>query len=154
MRAELQHLLDNWSLDIPFERSVRLNLTALERLQQSGLTWSSIADALTQAGARHKNGHPISGQQMNTVFLRVQKTMRKSLTVDMISPLQSAEESKSAAVSAQAKSVIQAKSTVRTLVTFTKVPDENTVSTESEGLAQRLHEAQRMRGAAKVEYDE
>ena len=154
MRAELQHLLDNWSLDIPFERSVRLNLTALERLQQSGLTWSSIADALTQAGARHKSGHPVSGQQMNTVFLRVQKTMRKSLAIDAPSPSRNADESKNSTATALTRSAIQAKSTVRTFGNFTKAPEENTVSIRSEGLAQRLHEAQRMRGAAKVEYDE
>jgi len=82
MRNELQHLVSNWSFDIPFERSVRLNLITLERLREGGLTWSFIAGALTQAGARHKNSHPISARQMNSVFLRVQKATRMTLIVD------------------------------------------------------------------------
>ena len=150
MRDELQNLLDNWSLDIPFERSVRLNLIALERLQQIGLTWPSIADALTHAGARHKNGAPISGQQMNTVFLRVQKTMRKTLILDAPSRLRNTDESKSGTATAQVKSAIEAS----ILSKFTKAPAGNSVSIRTEGLAQRLQEAQRMRRAAKVEYDE
>lgn len=153
MRNELQHLASNWSLDIPFERSVRLNLIALERLREEGLTWSLIAGALTQAGARHKNSHPISARQMNSVFLRVQKAMRMILIGDPPRQLQ-ATASEASAPTAPVKSAIQAKSATKILGNFAQAPAQHSVPRRSDGLAQRLSEARRMRGATRVEYDD
>jgi hypothetical protein len=153
MRNALQHLVSNWSFDIPFERSVRLNLITLERLQEDGLTWSSIAGALTQAGARHKNGHPISARQMNTVFLRVQKAMRMTLIVDTPRLLQTTASNAPMPI-APVKSAIQAKSATKTLGNFATALSKHSASRRSDGLAQRLSEARRMRGATRVEYDE
>ena len=153
MRNSLQQLVINWSFDIPFERSVRLNLIALEDLQEDGLTWSSIAGVLTQAGARHKNGRPISARQMNTVFLRVQKSMRMTLIVDAPHQLQTTL-SKAPVPIAAVKSAILAKSATKTLGNFVKAPSDHSASGRSDGLAQRLNEARQMRGAARAEYDE
>jgi hypothetical protein len=153
MRDALQHLVSNWSFDIPFERSVRSHFIALEKLQEDGLTWSSIAGALTQAGARHKNGHPISARQMNTVFLRVQKAMRITLTADASPQLQSTA-CKAPVPSASVKSAIQTRSAIKTLENFDRVLSEHSASHRSDGLAQRLSEARRMRGTTRVEYDD
>ena len=153
MRNALQHLVSNWPFDIPFERSVRLNLIALERLQQDGLTWPSIASALTQAGGRHKSGRPISARQMNTVFLRVQKTARMTLIND--TARQSPKIGSKAIVSnLPVQSVTQANSKMEIPGTIANAPSEHSASRRSDGLAQRLVEARRMRGAARPEYDE
>jgi hypothetical protein len=153
MRNSLQQLVINWSLDIPFERSVRLNLIALEGLQEDGLTWSSIAGVLTQAGARHKNGHPISARQMNTVFLRVQKAMRMTLIADASPQLQPTTYNVPI-LSAPVKSAIQTRPAIKARENFDKVLSKHSASRRSDGLAQRLSEASRMRGAARLEYDE
>jgi hypothetical protein len=151
MRNELQHLVSNWLFDIPFERSVRLNLITLERLREGGLTWSSIATALTQAGARHKNSHPISARQMNSVFLRVQKATRMTLIAD---PPRRLQNTVSEVPPAPVKSARQAKSATKILGSFAKAPSEHSASHRRSGLAQRLTEARQMRGAARIEYDD
>jgi hypothetical protein len=76
MRKNIAILVREWPLDIPVERAVKLNLKLFELLIGEGLTWPSIAAALTEAGARHKNGLPISSCQINTVFLRARKAAR------------------------------------------------------------------------------
>jgi|SRR5665213_270775 len=152
MRNELQNLVSNWSFDIPFERSVRLNLITLERLREGGLTWSFIAGALTQAGARHKNSHPISARQMNSVFLRVQKATRMTLIVDPRRLQKTASEVP--APTTPVKSAIQVKSATKILGNFAQAPSQHSASRRSDGLAQRLSEARRMRGATRIEYDD
>jgi hypothetical protein len=152
MRSELQHLVKNWSFDIPFERSVRAHYFSLQRLTISGLTWATIADALTQAGARHKSGRPVSARQMNSVFLRVRKTQSTNSGDTASSGISShtrANENKIGQVSH---------------LTPTK-SDDNGVASPAEamavpapslltGLAQRLIEARRLNAASSMEYDD
>lgn len=152
MRSELQYLVKNWSFDIPFERSIRAHYSTLHRLTTSGLTWSTIADALTQAGARHKNGRPISARQINSVFLRVKKAQltnsahaasfglapRVRASEDNIGrlshPAQTKSDDKNFAISADAMAM----------------PAPRLLT----GLAQRLAEARRLSVTTRTEYDD
>lgn len=152
MRHELQHLVKNWSFDIPFERSVRAHYLALQQLETSGLTWTTIADALTQAGARHKNGRPISARQMNSVFLRVRKANLTNITNTAsfkLAPLMREIEDKSERPSYP----MQTKSGGQTIAISTAaiaLPTQRPVT----GLARRLAEAQRLREVSRTEYDD
>lgn len=152
MRTELQHLVKNWSYDIPFERSVRAHYLALQQLETSGLTWVTIAAALTQAGARHKNGRPISARQMNSVFLRVRKahlTNPAGAACFEIAPRARAIEDKSERLTHQT----QAKSAGETIAIATAAIAASPQSAVT-GLAQRLAEASRLREATRMEYDD
>ena len=152
MRHELQHLVKNWSFDIPFERSVRAHYLTLQQLETSGLTWATIADALTQAGARHKNGLPISARQMNSVFLRVRKanlTNTANAASFRFAPLTREVEDKSERPSY----AVQTKSGGETIAISTAaiaLPTRRPVT----GLAQRLAEAHRLRKVSRTEYDD
>jgi hypothetical protein len=152
MRSELQHLVKNWSFDIPFERAVRIHYAALQQLETAGLTWATIAGALTRAGARHKNGRPISARQMNSVFLRVRNAQSTKYAhaasfdpaprmrpiadetgrVSYPTPTKSSDESVAISVEAMATSAPR-------LMT---------------GLAQRLNEARKLSEASRTEYDD
>ena len=152
MRSELQHLVKNWSFDIPFERSVRAHYLTLQRLTISGLTWATIADALTQAGARHKSGRPISARQMNSVFLRVRRT-------------QSTNSSNTASLGLSSHTRANENKIGRVLLLTPTKSDDNGVASPAEamavpaphlltGLAQRLTEARRLSEASRFEYDD
>ncbi|MBI2802878.1 MAG: hypothetical protein HYX63_21845 [Gammaproteobacteria bacterium] len=83
-----KELLRHWPIQIPFERAVRRNLTAVKKLNDAGWTWRQIAAVLTGLGARHANGQPINGKQLNTVVLRVACEARKNTAspIDMQQP--------------------------------------------------------------------
>jgi hypothetical protein len=153
MRSELQHLVKNWSFDVPFERSVRAHYLTLQRLANSGLTWATIADAMTQAGARHKNGRPISARQINSVFLRVRKAQSTNsanaaslgltpyvrvsgdVEIERLSrPTQAKSDDKDAAISPEAVAI----------------PAPRPLTE----LTQRLTEARRLSEATGTEYDD
>ncbi|WP_019195302.1 hypothetical protein [Afipia birgiae] len=152
MRSELQHLVKNWSFDIPFERSVRAHYLALQQLETSGLTWVTIAAALTQAGARHKNGRPISARQMNSVFLRIRKAHLTNLAGAAcleIAPRARSIEDKSERPTHQTQ-VKSAGETIEIATAAIAASPQSAVT----GLAQRLAEARRLREATRIEYDD
>lgn len=152
MRNELRHLLDTWALDIPFERAVRLNAIVLKSLQETGLTWSSIADALTRAGARHKTGRPISTRQLNTVFLRVTK---RTLVIDAPHHFPPANGNNRPVSAARAKLAgIQTKPRTITATNVVITAKVNPAPVRTEGLVRLLSEARRMYDATRAEYDE
>lgn len=146
MRKELKTLIEQWAFDIPVERAVRLSLVRLENLLEQGLTWKSIADALTAAGARHKNGHPISPRQINTVCLRIQRANRTLLTEN-----ECRRERERDLTTAATGSITFAKSDVGQSDSFTKA---RSASIPAVRLGERLTEARRMRDAVKSEYDD
>ncbi|MEK9282683.1 hypothetical protein MTR72_24110 [Bradyrhizobium sp. ISRA442] len=152
MRRELQHLIKSWSFDIPFERSVRSNFQALQQLEASGLTWGTIANALTRAGARHKNGRPISARQMNSVFLRVRKAYltntANAASFGLAPPARAVEHN-----GEYLSDPKQAKSGGET-VTITPAAMATPAPSMATGLAQRLAEAHRLREVSRTEYDD
>jgi hypothetical protein len=152
MRRELKHLIENWSFDIPFERSVRSNFQALQQLEASGLTWGTIANALTRAGARHKNGRPISARQMNSVFLRVRKAHATNTANTASSGLAPCART----IEHRGENLLhpkQAKSNDEILVT-TPAAMATPAPSIATGLAQRLAEAHRLREVSRTEYDD
>jgi hypothetical protein len=152
MRLELKTLVDSWSFDIPFERAVREHYLALEQLVTSGVTWPTIAGALTQAGARHKNGRPISAHQMNSVFLRIQKAQRTNAANAPsfgLAPRARVIEDRSENLSHPARTKSDNES-VAIATAAVAIPTTSLMT----GLAQRLGEAQRFREAARTEYDD
>jgi hypothetical protein len=156
MRDDLKQLAENWPHDIPFERAVRLKLSALLKLRQEGLTWKTIARALTGAGVRKRNGALMSARQMNTVMLRVWKFA--SIAVDDCDPAPS--------VLSPAPSLAPARATTADGPRHYVGPVEQAVfphqrdssvsvgSPTDHDLARRLSEARRMSGRRRSSFEE
>lgn len=152
MRSELQNLVKTWPFDIPFERAVRSHYVALQQLETLGLTWATIADALTQAGARHRNGRPISARQMNSVFLRVRKaqltTSSDAVSFDPAPRMRTiADETERVSDPAPTKS---GDKSVVVSAQVMAIPTARLMT----GLAQRLNEARKLSEASRAEYDD
>lgn len=58
---------------IPLDRALRKHLLTLFRFRNDGLTWTSIADAVRQAGARRKNGKPFTAAQLRADVSRLSR---------------------------------------------------------------------------------
>lgn len=152
MRTELQILIGSWSFDIPFERAVRKSYPMLQKLVALGLTWTTIAAALTKAGARHRNGRPISARQMNSVFLRVGNAQSKD-TSFMETPASAVHIETNVAEVGRARfraTVIASGESGSTVAQELASQAPASVT----GLAQRLNEARRLSNANRIEYDD
>lgn len=62
---------------LPLERVLRRHAGVFQAILATGRTWPQIAHALTQAGARHKRGQPMSAKQLRTVYGRVRTAAAK-----------------------------------------------------------------------------
>lgn len=56
---------------IAFDRVLRRHLANVDRLRSQGLSWLSIANAVTQAGGRRRDGRPFSPAQFRADFSRL-----------------------------------------------------------------------------------
>lgn len=91
MRADWRRGLDGFVADlgsgedrVPLERVLRRHRAAFTAVLATGRTWPQIARALTDAGARHKQGQPMDAKQLRTVYGRTasRPAMREAADAD------------------------------------------------------------------------
>jgi len=63
---------------IPLDRVLRRHLAALSQFRADGLTWTSVADAVRQAGARRRNGMPFTAAQLRADVSRLSRNLGTS----------------------------------------------------------------------------
>lgn len=145
MRSNLAKLAESWPTDIPFERAVRRKLPELRRIISDGLTWGSIAVALTEAGVRKRDGCLMPARQMNTVFLRVSRSaVGNDCQHDRPKPR--ATPRSPIAITARAPRAAPVPVIKRmTAASPTESQESSPVACSSPSLSQRLSEAQRLR---------
>lgn len=63
---------------IPLDRVLRRHLAALSQFRADGLTWTSVADAVRQAGGRRRNGMPFTAAQLRADVSRLSRNLGTS----------------------------------------------------------------------------
>jgi hypothetical protein len=156
MRDDLKKLTENWPVDVPFERAVRKNLRALRQLIVDGMTWKTIAGALTRAGVRKRNGSLMSARQINTVFLRVSESEAKSRENDDFAKNPAALESQANPLNSSPpmQPTLGVKRITAKLNRSTQTQDTLFLSSSSPDLARRLAEARRLGTRKRPGFDE
>lgn len=154
VRAAWRRLLDGFVVDlgvgedsVPLERVLRRHRAAFEAVLATGRTWPQIARALTDAGARHKRGQPMSAKQLRTVYGRTgaAHAEHRPATMGDVAPAAPIAEG-------PARSSVAQPRPTRSVGRASSSP--GAMEAAGDRMLGRLAEARRARGALKHEFDE
>jgi len=155
MHEKLRTLAKNWPVEIPFERAVRCRWRDLNDLLSEGITWPTIAQALTAFGVRKKAGGSMTSKQMNTVFLRASKTRFEPSEIEPVSPRTAAPVRFSSGRARSITAPPPAPRPERTTQLDNAAPATMaTPTTFASALSQRLSEAARLKNSRRLSFEE